>query len=36
MHCAQCGIDIAIEDNFCFSCGARKQIEYVEQIENNL
>ena len=26
MHCAQCGINITVEDQYCFACGARKLV----------
>ena len=26
MHCAQCGINITVEDHYCFACGARKLV----------
>ena len=28
MHCAQCGINIAVEDHYCFACGSRKLLNY--------
>ena len=28
MHCAQCGINIAAVDHYCFACGARKLVNY--------
>ena len=28
MHCAQCDINIAAEDHYCFACGARKLVNY--------
>ena len=28
MHCAQCGINIPIEEHYCFACGARKLGNY--------
>ena len=28
MHCAQCGINIAVEDHYCFECRSRKLLHY--------
>ena len=30
MHCAQCGINIAVQCHYCFECGARKLVNYDE------
>ena len=35
MHCAQCGINIAVEDHYCFACGARKLVNYGLIDEND-
>ena len=35
MHCAQCGINIAVEDHYCFACGARKLVNYDLRDEND-
>ena len=35
MHCAQCGINIAVEDHYCFAYGARKLASYDQRDEND-
>ena len=35
MHCAPCGINIAVEDHYCFACGARKLVNYDLRDEND-
>ena len=35
MHCAQCGINIAVEDHYCFACEARKLVNYDLIDEND-
>ena len=30
MHCAQCGINIAVQGHYCFECRARKLVNYDE------
>ena len=35
MHCAQCGINIAVEDHYCFAYGARKLVSYDLRDEND-
>ena len=35
MHCAQCGVNIAAEDHYCFACGARTLVNYDLRDENN-
>ena len=35
MHCAQYGINIAVEDHYCFACGARKLVNYDLRDEND-
>ena len=35
MHCAQCDINIAAEDHYCFACGARKLVNYGLIDEND-
>ena len=35
MHCAQCGINIAVEDHYCFACGTRKLVNYDLRDEND-
>ena len=35
MHCAQCGINIAVEDHYCFACGARRLVNYDLRDEND-
>ena len=34
MHCAQCGINTALEDHYCFAYGARKLVNYDLRDEN--
>ena len=34
MHCAQCGINTALEDHYCFAYGARKLVNYDLRNEN--
>ena len=35
MHCAQCDIYIAVEDHYCFACGARKLVNYDLRAESD-
>ena len=35
MYCAQCGINTAVEDHYCFTCGARKLVNYDLRDEND-
>ena len=35
MHCVQYGINIAVEDHYCFECGARKLVNYDLGDEND-
>ena len=35
MHCAQCGINIAVKDQYCFACRARKLVNYDLRDEND-
>ena len=35
MHCAECGINIAVEDHYCSPCGARKLVNYDLRDEND-
>ena len=35
MHCAPCGINIAVEDHYCFVYGARKLVNYDLRDEND-
>ena len=35
MHCVQCGINIAVEDHYCFAYGARKLVNYDLRDEND-
>ena len=35
MHCAQCGINIAVENHYRFACGAKKLVNYDLRDEND-
>ena len=35
LHCAQYGINIAVENHYCFACGAKKLVNYDLRDEND-